>query len=238
MAMFLNDKKILFLHIPRTGGTFLVKVIRKAKLSSIAWIRSNRAKLTQSHQLIGHFTSRYRRDISGVSAFVRHPITYYESVWMFMHVVGDNRWLMGRDRRFSWHPHSSVVECWRPDFADWVRAVIDELPGWYSRLVDMYVGPDGGEFCKYIGRTERINIDLVDILIKFGYELTDQQKHIINGYRVINHSYDRDRADVQAMLNWTDELKDAVCETEKEVIHRFYGKNENKLQFIPMRVYK
>ena len=201
MPVFLEDKKILLLHIPRTGGNWVLRVVRRANIDSTAWIRSNHSNLTQSHQLLGQLVVRYDHNIEGIFAFVRHPIDYYESVWMYMHSIDSNRDAMKEGCKFRWHPYFHIMESYCPDFRQWVETVIDTIPGWYSQMIDSYVGPKGGEFCQYIGRTERLGTDFVDILMAFGYELTPRQIRTILQYGKANASYARSSGVVKQLLN-------------------------------------
>ncbi len=231
MTIMLSEKQCLFVHIPRTGGEWTKSILKSAEIETSPWLRSNRPRIARSHQLIGHFFNRRGYNPSNAFSFVRHPLEYYESVWMYLCMAGERNRRKSTDiERFSWSPHTMPAALWCDDFKIWVESMLNNRPSWYSRVVDMYVGPDGGEFCQYIGRTERINKDLIEILVKFGYQLSEKQIEIISQAEKRNISFDRNEGKTKLMLNWTDDLRDEVMSNEKEVIDRFYGKNEDKVK--------
>lgn len=232
MSIILPDKRCLFLHIPRTGGWWVRWAIADSlKIETGVWVRSINPKIARSHALLSHYIDRPdKANFRSAFAFVRHPIAYYESVWMFFAKMG----LGSREKigggRFDWHPHRTAARLWVPDFGEWMGWMIRLHPGWYSDMIRLYVGPKGGEYCKFIGRTEHLPDHLLQILRGYRYKIPTGDDKALYKSKKKNTSYDRSNSRVKVMLNWTSELKDEVLETEREVIDRFYGKNENKIR--------
>ena len=56
---------------------------------------------------------------------------------------------------------------------DWIHEVMDREPCWVTRLYESYIGPEGGEFLQYVGRTEHLTEHLTVVLRRLGYEVPD-----------------------------------------------------------------
>lgn len=153
------------------------------------------------------------------AAFVRHPVAYYESVW---------RWLKRTRHRgrkhfarvvdhWAWHPHSRAAELYGPDFSVWVERILEDQPAWYTRLVEMYVGPCGGEVCDFVGRTETLTRDFLRLmhLLGYGESLEQNKMELFDLPRQGESKYPRPA--------WNDGLQERMLKVEHEVVDRFYG---------------
>ncbi len=222
MARYLPRESVLFLHVPRTGGTFVEKVI---DLLGVIVGRANadvRNGLPRDHTLIGHRAAskvRPRR----IFAIVRHPIAYYESVW---------KWLTKAQPRpmkksWSWHPHMSAARLWHPDFGCWVAAMLVEEPLWYTRIVEQFVGPEGGEWCHFVGRTRTVAEDVLAALGLFGYarEAAAVRDRVL-AMGPVNA--------IRAEVDWPRQAMQRVLETEGSVLRRFYGDNLERRIYAPL----
>lgn len=214
---YLSESKALILHIPRTGGTWVEKAIQLCNIESSRWVSKQPNNLPKKHCLLPHIARRHVSDIDFVAAFVRHPIPYYESVWKWMSKTTRSHILR---KRWTWHPHKCAIDVFKKnkDFNEWVYNMSEKHPGWYSRMVKMYVGPQGGEFCGYIGRTESLVDDFLELLTGLGYKQHMAIENEIRAMAVPNS--------IEAKINWCGELKGKVLEQEHQVIERFYrGEN-------------
>jgi len=226
VVKYLVESEFLFHHIPRTGGTWIGAALDVINIEIESWRKCCRKGLSKKHLLLSHYRLRYRKRIKQSFAFVRHPIAYYESVWCYLMKDGKQN----RDRysiRFSWHPYISAAKIWHSDFNVWVARMLDIYPLWMTRLFELYVGPRGAEFCKYIGRTENLCNDFCSIMCLLGHEeqiLLKKEK--LESIEKQNIRFNRDQ------IEWHKELQSGVLETEKEIVNRFYGSNSNKIVFI------
>lgn len=225
MSYYLVNHRALFLHIPRTGGTWVGRALAAA---GIEYIRRYKKRghydrcLPVNHLFAGHHWRKYHADTPFCLCWsvVRHPLTYYPSVW---------RWLRSGSMRprWNWHPHMTAARLWRPVFGDWVNSLLDQEPSWYTRLVEGYVGPEGGEYCEWIGRTRTLTSDLIEGLRYCGVELRADQVGVIRGL---------DRANVSTGESplWPAGVEERVLHEERALLRRFYGPaTMDKRVFIP-----
>ncbi len=133
------------------------------------------------------------------------------------------RSLCGENR--GWHPQQSAARLFCPDFNVWVARMLKEEPLWYTRLAELYLGPEGAEFCRFIGRTETLADDFVEIMQKLGYvwEIRRYGKRVMKLGKVHRTK--------KRIPEWDADLKTGVLETERKIIQRFYGENFNKRWF-------
>ncbi len=207
---YLPDSKALFLHIPRTGGVWVNKALNVLQIKhNITWRKDIPIKIPRNHQLILHLPIKRLCSVSFRFAFVRHPIAYYESVWKWLNVGIQMR------RHWKWHPFLSAHKLYSPDFNQWIRRMLDEESAWYTRLVESYVGPKGGEFVDYIGKTETLSTDLKKVLVKLGYaEQVSKHWAEVEKLQRIH--------EIKQNVQWNMRLKKRILATECLVIKRFY----------------
>lgn len=162
---YIPSENKLFLHIPRTGGVAVEKAIREKYEESemknlrIRW-RSGRHVLKDS---IVRGKSGWIEDQGGLFTFtiVRYPLDWYVSNWRFLCTSKrENSWIAKR----AWHPQKPMIELWDSDFTRWIDKLLDRQPAYYTRLCEMYCGPEGEEIVDYIGRTETLGQDIHTVL--------------------------------------------------------------------------
>lgn len=223
MSRFLYDTKTLFLHIPRTGGTFVEKVFQECGIRCSRWASGKLImnRLPQKHALLGHYKRERLAEVEKKFAFVRHPLSYYRSVW---------GWLCRSEGRglgnHNWHPFQEVTRYWHPQYSVWLNQVLKYQPGWYSALVRDYVGPAGGEFVQFIGRTESLVIDLQNVLSLVGMEQEKLER--IQG--VMRRMEKVNTSEKPAV----DERSEEILQSEREVVNRFYQDNQHLRFYCPM----
>ena len=218
MSQLITKHRLFFLHIPRTGGTWICQALkflntRISRRFNKRPVHSNK-KLVSKHFLLQHLLREEFGRWDTSFAFVRHPINYYEPVWSWLLRAGKRRTGMNR---FSWHPFDIPYVNWNDDFNVWMKLMLSNNPGWVSHLFDMYVGPEGGEFVDYIGRTENLIDDFQKIIRNFGLASSDIQN--IGKKNVCNPN-----------IKWDKGLKEAVIAAEP-AITRFYDKNFDRIEF-------
>ena len=144
--MIILENNCAFLHIPKTGGTFVTNV-----LGNPPWEGRHKHKILSDASLTAF-------------CFVRHPLDWYESYW---------RWLAGYEGRGGdftsrpGHPLCPLSNVWDPDFNKTIAACIEQSPGFLTTMFQSYTRD-----CKHIGRQESLRADLIGILEKCGLKAT------------------------------------------------------------------
>lgn len=233
MSRFLNKSKALFLHVPRTGGTWITSALDESGVSVSRWNSAIPRGLPRKHGLLWHLRDKRRSSVKQSFAFVRHPKDYYQSVWTYLKSKGvDKRGRMLR--RFQWHPFHPAIRQWRDDFPSWVLRMTQFEPRWMARLIDMYIGPEGAEFCDYVGRTEWLVTDFVKIMVQLGYEEDLFDVEQLRGIGRQNQNYYQKDDVYWPVLSYVKLVEDS----EHEVIRRFYGDSFERLKYGAVEVVK
>lgn len=180
-----------FLHVPKTGGTWVKRAILAAGVPA------------REHSIDGYThlgladcpePQRFR------FAFVRNPLALYRSYWQFKQTVG-------------WDPANELDrQCQAEDFERFVRRVLEQFPGIYARTLQDFVGPPDAPI-EFIGRYENLVEDLVRALSLAG---EDFDAGAIRGLPPYNVSDKR-----KAPAVYTPALEAAVRHAEAEVFTRF-----------------
>jgi hypothetical protein len=151
MATFLTDRMV-YLHLPKTGGTWVGDAVRAAGITTFA---PDPGK-DQHYSSHGHaaladvdFGKRFR------VAFVRHPLGWWRSYW-------DDR------MRRGWQADNSIdVATASGDFNEFIIKVLDHRPGYVDELVSDFVGYPSPAV-DFVGRFECLTDDLCTALTLAG----------------------------------------------------------------------
>lgn len=137
----------VFTHLPKTGGTWVLQV-----LEDLGLLRE------RCHQHLN--ITEIRRDpaLAGwrgldAFAFVRHPVSWYQSYWAFK-------------MQYGWLDHPDAVldtECRSDDFNTFIRNCVDRHPGYLSSYYRRFL-----EGVRYVGRHEALRESLIWILDQLG----------------------------------------------------------------------
>jgi hypothetical protein len=206
--MAIKTGKLVFYHIPRTGGVFVKEAMRK---SGIAYARCRRVpgsnqewELKREHD-IPDFVRPEDKDGLLSFCFVRHPLEWYRSFWCYRK---KNDYL---DLKFP------ADRCWDDDFNQFVANVLNEHPeGFVTKLYQFYIGGDKIDF---IGRQENLTDDLVRVLELAG-ETFDEE--VIRKMKWHNIAAASKRYGRQAIFD--EFTKSKVLALEKWVLDSFYIK--------------
>lgn len=181
-----------FLHVPKTGGNWVSGRLRELFPQACHMPKTHTT--LRSAPEPGRFTF----------AFVRHPLTWYQSYFAYKQRTG---WDLNTDWDRRVHADS---------FEGFVNRALDETPGHYSRLVRSFVGRRGAEI-DFIGRFEQLRPDLIRALQLAG-EVFDPDP--IRSAPPVNASdYRRHPAE------YPDGLARRVLDVEAEVVERFYAES-------------
>ena len=224
MSYYLPEKRALFLHVPRTGGTWIKEAMFQAGIPMNKWGRIGEPYRPKKHTIIPHIRPDLWARVGVVFAFVRHPVPYYVSVWRFA-----TRSWADRPDKMQWavqerNDPAAINEAifrWKPNFDEWLDEMLEEEPGWVTRWFERYVGPPGGEFCHFVGRTETIESDLERVMRMLGYgKQWDEKRERI---AQIHHAKNRIRSVKAPNVEVTDEQRARIERSERVTIRRFFG---------------
>lgn len=132
-------------------------------------------------------------------AFVRHPVTAYQSYW---------RYKMGA----GWNPPNQMDrECRSDEFKTFVLNVLEYYPGFCTHVYEQYVGPPN-DTIEFVGKQENLVEDLITALRSAGEEFDES---LIRAFPPQNVS-DQTRF----IATYTPELERRVREAERAAIER------------------
>jgi hypothetical protein len=185
----------VFLHAPKTGGTWVRQALRAAGLAAREWPDAPHCHATRDD-----FRPAEYGDLPAF-AFVRHPAEWLRSYWVYK---------MGVDWQRPNKFDRKLRDC-RSTFDGFVRGVLErEPPGYVGRLFSRYL-PAGDSLA--IGRFERLPSELIRILHRFGESFDETA--VRSRSRVNAGDYRRFRAD------YPPELYRRVMESERPLCERF-----------------
>jgi len=241
VGLYFPDSKALFIHISRTGGRWIRFAARtsgiKCKRDSYRRTRSSfeeqEFNLTDRHHTLPLQYS-WMPEINFMFAFVRHPIAYYESVWKGINLMPIGLWKRNRAKHFfktRWHPNKICMDVTdgmkTPDFDIWVERLLTEHGNWVTRYFEVVAGPQWGEWCQFVGRTETLEEDFENVMNILGYgRKIKKHEDKWKGVREIGASTPRyfERPEVPLKIVWRQDLKQQVEYEERIGIQRWYGK--------------
>lgn len=180
-----------FLHVPKTGGSWVKKAIKSAVLDS-------REYSIDGYTHIGLTQCPCPEKFK--FAFVRHPVSLYRSYWQFKMTYG-------------WDANNDLDQaCRSEDFAEFVGSVLEKFPGIYGKSLDDFVG--GADHpIEFIGRYENLVEDLISALTLAGEKF---DADIIRAFPPFNVS---DKKKSPAVFS--PDLEAAVRKAEAAVLERF-----------------
>jgi hypothetical protein len=141
-----------------------------------------------------------RSDLPAI-AFVRHPLQWYPSYWN--HRV-----------RHGWtESHNIDRLCASDSFSEFMDKAVRKLPGWLGQYLETWIGTQAAP-AEFIGRHECLQTDLIKGLRFFNEEFDEAE--------LLTTAATNASDDVTYPAVWSDSLIEAVCESEHELIQRFY----------------
>lgn len=195
--------KIVFLHIPKAGGTWVHNILMNLNIGAY--------NIGHRHEHFPSLLSQYpRRFFEDRLCFtiVRHPIFWYQSRWAFRIKNG-------------WQPmHPLDWNCASNSFPQFVDNMINYMPnGWCNDEYSRYIDTEPN-LINFVGRCETLIDDFLYVMKKAGYNIDEQ---FVRNYPPANTSNSKNLA------KYTKELYDRVMFTEHETIIRYY--NDYNLQY-------
>ena len=224
MSYYLPEKKALFLHIPRTGGTWVGAAMHLIGVPLHNWGRVCEMYRPRKHTILPHFRVDLLVRVDYVFTMVRHPVDYYVSIWRLTtrcEKIGPKRM---KRLAFDLGDPAVINEAvirWKPDFEEWLEEMLDEEPGWVTRWYERYVGPPRGEFCHYVGRTETVESDVGAVMHELGYG--DRWEAGAEQRKLMRKARNRVREEKAPHVKIEGKLLERVLESERVVIRRFFS---------------
>ena len=220
MAIQLQSGAI-FLHIPKTGGSWVEKTLTQLGLSkrTLGHKHADFERVIYPHDLreaLRWTGAASLRKLAGKSTFperppmfcfVRNPLTWYESWWKFNQRLGWPTWGELHDTN-HWHPCAALNDLGSPDFNRFIENVISQAPGFVAGLYLRYLG----EGSPLVGHQESLQQDLHAILESLGYSI---ERSMLALDRV-NES----RIQEASPISWDETLRAEVLRLEYPVMKR------------------
>jgi hypothetical protein len=225
MAVLLKCKAV-FLHLPKTGGTFIRKVFRSLDLVRFNFSRDH-ADMKRVINIYDHYPGNYwcrsiqfggnvQKHInqSFKFCFVRHPFDWYASYWRFNTDLGwrsfipqnkRTRWGFKYD---TWHPLAPLEEHAINNFSEFMDRVIQHKPGFLTNLYHAYAMP---EHIDFVGKQENLVEDISTVLSRLNVQ------HDISEIKKLKH----ENKSKTKMPEWKHEHKEKIFELEKAVFEKY-----------------
>lgn len=215
----------VFLHIPKTGGLWVEKVLQQLDLVDLHIGHSQHADFDRSlnyerffsgrhimtyllRRNIGRRLGTYREEQPYKFCFVRHPLTWYESWWKYM--TGRDWYDCGaQNSKEHWHPCSVLNGLGDRDFNAFVLNVLRTRPGFVTELFYSYTKPG----INYIGKTETLVDDLIAVLRELGLTFDEST---VRGTSKVNVS-----KTPQDAVRWDPKVREMAMRLELPGITRF-----------------
>ena len=204
MSTLANDR-IVFIHVPKTGGTWATEAMRVAgvEFSKVG----DDDHLTKGDLDIGDRFS---------FAFVREPMSWYWSVWKFHREC---------HRSHHWAKISDYVDL---EFPEFLESMVKNHHAYLSIYYRLFVGPPDDEV-SFVGQYERLRSDLAAALKLAGQQFDEAA---LRGEPARNFD---DEVKLYGLAlpprsdppECSDDLKAALFESEREVYDRFYGGDQS-----------
>ncbi len=200
--MALATSKSLFLHIPKTAGIFIRHVFKVCKIDHI--------ELGDQHshfpELLRYRPEEWFRD-RFVFAFVRHPLTWYQSRWAFR-------------VKHGWRAqHPLDLNCASNDFHTFVNNMLEYKPdGWFTWECRMFIDQVPNRI-NFVGKTENLVNDVFAALEQAGEKFSHK---VIKSIPRVNDS-DMDGHTSKYWAPYNESLMKRVMAVESEVINKYYA---------------
>jgi len=224
MSWYLPERRALLLHVPRTGGTWVKEALHVMGVPLEKWGKVCPLYRPRKHTILPHYHPTLLTKVDYIFAFVRYPVAYYVSVWRFTcRAVKIHPEKMQRDVFEQGDPAAinEAIRRWKPDFREWLLEMLEEEPGWATRWFERYVGPEGGEFCHFVGRTETLEEDTKHVAELLGYgDRWDENREAI---QAIHHAKNRIRKLKAPNVEVPDDIVPLLERSERVMLRRFYG---------------
>lgn len=212
--IYLPRQKTLFVHVPKTGGEYVAKMLENVP----GWRNPNsRGGKHCPFWMV-------KEDVQHRFAFIRRPVSWYKSLYWFTR----NNFFIPHGRFPNWepgvwHPQRVLQRLWErgaldmESFDGFVRTIYEHIPAYYTRMVEWQVGPlDAGAVRLF--KQENLNRELAGLFDEWGFpghaERTRNDKNRVN-------ATGGKREDI------SDASRHAILENEKNIEELYRLKHED-----------
>jgi hypothetical protein len=212
MALLLPNS--IFIHAPKTGGSWVRRILMQNALSPSEILcscknkgagsmcePSSRYKHTCKHMGIGGIPDNVKEG-KLIFGFVRHPLSWYQSLWASRMQKG-----------WPTKPGGSN-DCSKENFVEYMEKRLKYFPCSASKMYETKLGSTRENI--FIGKMENLREDLCTALDMAG-EVYDPE--IIHNYKKINVA--SAASEWKEQCYYTPEILERVLDSEKEAIERF-----------------
>lgn len=203
MAILLPNSA--FIHVQKTGGTWVREVLRRTDLL-VEELRSINKKtstefIKNSVHCVPTWDARFR-ERRLIFCFVRHPLTWYQSYWAFKD--GQEKW--NRRKPFD-------RKCRSASFTQFVEGVIKNYSseGYLTGLYREYTEP-----CNFVGKFENLTEELVRALRTAN---EDFQEELIRATAPMNVAYGRPEETESCV--YPEELAKRIMDIERSAVMKY-----------------
>jgi hypothetical protein len=210
----------VFLHIPKTGGKWVISVLRDLDLIAFNFSH-NHSDMERTLYFYRHFPMHFIRQtikhgfyVNKIKkafkfCFVRHPLRYYESYFKYASDLGWPPTMGKMPGRNDWHPNSPLYGCGSNDINTFVRNAIKTRPGYINELYSWYTTPE----INFIGKTENLVDDLIKVFNLLGISFDKE--------RVRSHPPQNVSKKPAGKIMWDEDLKKEVLKLEYPALVRY-----------------
>ncbi len=217
MAFLLKNNSI-FLHIPKTGGSYVKTFLLENDLIIPPFIRKNSYRIGENKhidlsQTLSILTSFKKniiypfvnlRDDPFIFYFVRHPKNWYESYFKYLSGIDFKKFGQSGNIR-KMHPLCSLNELYSKNFNEFMFNILEKEPHFLTKLYFRY---SHSRLISYVGKQENMKEDLNNIISYLYPTIKDK---IIFPDAQVNKSK-------SIVIKWDTNLYDRMIEQEKMIL--------------------
>lgn len=219
MAILLKNGAV-FLHIPKTGGKWVIAALKEIDLIKFNFSH-NHSDMERTVNFHTHFPWHFIRQTikhgyylpkvrkAFKFCFVRHPLKYYESYYKFAMQLGWPATMGKMPGKNDWHPNSPLYMEKPKNFNEFIRKIIKKHPGYVTELYSSYTSPN----IDFIGKTENLVEDLIKVLKLMDVSFDEE---IVRNFPPQNVS-----KNPPEKIVWDEELKKEVLKLEYAAFVRY-----------------
>lgn len=197
MPLVIHGHRKMFLHVPKTGGTWIREILKKVGNLELQDVGEQHLNWRWSREI----APRYDR-----FTIVRNPWEWYASYW-------------AHRCRERWEPYWLTIDkdCWSYSFPNFINMVRAYHPGFLGRLYRDYFPPEDEvhEGFEYF-RTRTLTEQFIDYLERMHLPFNPDALRAVPPCNSIAHLHR-----VRKAVKYTAELTKVVGRSEEELIEQF-----------------
>lgn len=223
MAILIEDKNVMFLHIPKTGGRWVTEAIKRLDLKCVevglmhGYINPSHDRYKYKDKTLAEWANE-----CFVFSFVRHPFEWHRSYWAYTMGVRSVNKKNGLEfwEKFEpnevWHPTHGICDCASSEFELYLRKVIHKHRGFVTNMFNRYLYRPNGKRIDYVGKQENLEEDFMFVL-ETNNILYDRDK--ILGINRVGGSKHRLKKRTEI---WDNSTKEEIVRANHPIIKEFY----------------